>query len=125
MTLHMIRRAFGENLNVFRCKPCGYSTTEPVSWTAPSPGTTIGKACYSGYTGREAPSAMSVLINGFFRHIGLERKSPLRNCGSKLRRAIAAVSIRPTNAAADRSTNYHTLRQYEGAHNSKPGSMAK
>jgi predicted RNA-binding Zn-ribbon protein involved in translation (DUF1610 family) len=33
--LHTIRRAFGENLNVFKCKPCGFSTTEPVSWTTP------------------------------------------------------------------------------------------
>jgi len=28
--LHTIRRAFAENLNVFKCKPCGFSTTEPV-----------------------------------------------------------------------------------------------
>jgi predicted RNA-binding Zn-ribbon protein involved in translation (DUF1610 family) len=34
--LHVIRRAFAENLNVFQCKPCGFSTTEPVSWTIPS-----------------------------------------------------------------------------------------
>jgi hypothetical protein len=33
--LHTIRRAFGENLNVFKCKPCGFSMTEPVSWTTP------------------------------------------------------------------------------------------
>jgi predicted RNA-binding Zn-ribbon protein involved in translation (DUF1610 family) len=33
--LHTIRRAFAENLNVFKCKPCGFSTTEPVSWTTP------------------------------------------------------------------------------------------
>jgi hypothetical protein len=33
--LHTIRRAFAENLNVFQCKPCGFSTTEPVSWTTP------------------------------------------------------------------------------------------
>ncbi len=31
--LHTIGRAFAENLNVFKCKPCGFSTTEPVSWT--------------------------------------------------------------------------------------------
>jgi C4-type Zn-finger protein len=31
--LHTIRRVFGDNLNVFKCKPCGFSTTEPVSWT--------------------------------------------------------------------------------------------
>jgi hypothetical protein len=36
MTLpHTIRRAFGENLNVFKCRPCGFSTTELVSWTTP------------------------------------------------------------------------------------------
>ncbi len=29
--LHTIRRAFAESLNVFKCKPCGFSTTEPVS----------------------------------------------------------------------------------------------
>jgi predicted RNA-binding Zn-ribbon protein involved in translation (DUF1610 family) len=35
--LHTIRRAFAENLNVFKCEPCGFSTAEPVSWTtAPS-----------------------------------------------------------------------------------------
>ena len=34
-SLCLIRRAFGENLNVFQCKPCGFSTTEPVSWTTP------------------------------------------------------------------------------------------
>jgi hypothetical protein len=33
--LRTIRRAFGENLNVFQCKPCGFSSTEPVSWTTP------------------------------------------------------------------------------------------
>jgi hypothetical protein len=33
--LHTIRRAFAEDLNVFQCKPCGFSTTEPVSWTTP------------------------------------------------------------------------------------------
>jgi len=33
--LRLIRRAFGENVNVFQCKPCGFSTTEPVSWTTP------------------------------------------------------------------------------------------
>jgi predicted RNA-binding Zn-ribbon protein involved in translation (DUF1610 family) len=33
--LYIIRRAFAENLNVFQCKPCGFSTTEPVSWTIP------------------------------------------------------------------------------------------
>jgi hypothetical protein len=32
--LHTIRRAFAENLNVFKCKPCGFSMTEPVRWTA-------------------------------------------------------------------------------------------
>jgi predicted RNA-binding Zn-ribbon protein involved in translation (DUF1610 family) len=26
--LHTIRRAFADNLNVFKCKPCGFSTTE-------------------------------------------------------------------------------------------------
>jgi hypothetical protein len=31
-----IRRAFAEDLNVFKCKPCGFSTTEPVSWTTPA-----------------------------------------------------------------------------------------
>jgi predicted RNA-binding Zn-ribbon protein involved in translation (DUF1610 family) len=33
--LHTIRRVFGEHLNVFKCKPCGFSMTEPVSWTTP------------------------------------------------------------------------------------------
>ncbi len=33
--LHTIRRAFAENLKVFKCKPCGFSTTEPASWTTP------------------------------------------------------------------------------------------
>jgi hypothetical protein len=33
--LHTIWRAFGENLNVFKCEPCGFSTTEPMSWTTP------------------------------------------------------------------------------------------
>ncbi len=33
--LHIIRRAFGENLNVFQCKPCRFSMTEPVTWTTP------------------------------------------------------------------------------------------
>jgi hypothetical protein len=31
--LHEIRRAFAENLYVFKCRPCGFSMTEPVSWT--------------------------------------------------------------------------------------------
>ncbi len=31
--LHTIRRAFAENLKVFKCKPCGFSTTKPASWT--------------------------------------------------------------------------------------------
>jgi predicted RNA-binding Zn-ribbon protein involved in translation (DUF1610 family) len=31
---HTISRAFGENLNVFKCG-CGFSMTEPVSWTTP------------------------------------------------------------------------------------------
>jgi predicted RNA-binding Zn-ribbon protein involved in translation (DUF1610 family) len=31
--LHVIRRAFAENLNVYKCKPCGFSMTEPASWT--------------------------------------------------------------------------------------------
>jgi predicted RNA-binding Zn-ribbon protein involved in translation (DUF1610 family) len=31
--LHTIRRAFADNLNVYQCKPCGFSMTEPVSWT--------------------------------------------------------------------------------------------
>jgi predicted RNA-binding Zn-ribbon protein involved in translation (DUF1610 family) len=31
--LHVIRRAFAENLNVFQCEPCGFSMTEPASWT--------------------------------------------------------------------------------------------
>jgi hypothetical protein len=30
--LHEIRRAFAENLNVFQCKPCAFSMTEPASW---------------------------------------------------------------------------------------------
>jgi len=34
--LHVIRRALAENLNVFQCKPCGFSMTEPVSWTTPA-----------------------------------------------------------------------------------------
>src|SRR5258708_6009258 len=33
--LHTIRRAFAEDLNVFKCKPCGFSTTEPANWTTP------------------------------------------------------------------------------------------
>jgi hypothetical protein len=69
--------------------------------------------------------SMGVLINGLFQHVGLERKSPSRNCGTKFRRAIAAVSIRPTNATAERSTSYHTIGQYEGTHKAKAGSMAK
>lgn len=32
--LRTIRRAFAEDLNVFKCK-CGFSLTEPVSWTVP------------------------------------------------------------------------------------------
>jgi len=39
--LTMIRRAFIEELNVFQCKPCGFSTTEPASWTKP-PTSNIG-----------------------------------------------------------------------------------
>jgi C4-type Zn-finger protein len=36
MTLvRTIKRAFGENLYVFKCEPCGFSLTEPVSWTEP------------------------------------------------------------------------------------------
>jgi predicted RNA-binding Zn-ribbon protein involved in translation (DUF1610 family) len=31
--LHEIRRAFAENLYVFKCKPCGFSTTESASRT--------------------------------------------------------------------------------------------
>jgi predicted RNA-binding Zn-ribbon protein involved in translation (DUF1610 family) len=31
--LHVIRRAFAVTLNVFQCKPCGFSMTEPASWT--------------------------------------------------------------------------------------------
>ena len=31
--LHVIRRAFAENLNVFQCKPCGFSMTVPASST--------------------------------------------------------------------------------------------
>jgi hypothetical protein len=31
--LHEITRAFAENLYVFKCKPCGFSMTEPASWT--------------------------------------------------------------------------------------------
>ena len=31
--LHEIRRAFAENLYVFKCEPCGFSMTEPASWT--------------------------------------------------------------------------------------------
>jgi hypothetical protein len=31
--LHMIKRAFADDLNVFQCKPCGFSMTEPASWT--------------------------------------------------------------------------------------------
>jgi predicted RNA-binding Zn-ribbon protein involved in translation (DUF1610 family) len=34
--LHTIRRAFAENLYVFKCKPSGFSTTEPVSRTNPT-----------------------------------------------------------------------------------------
>jgi hypothetical protein len=34
--LHTIRRAFAEDLNVFKRKPCGFSMTEPESWTRPS-----------------------------------------------------------------------------------------
>ncbi len=30
--LHEIRRAFAENLYVFKCQPCGFSMTEPASW---------------------------------------------------------------------------------------------
>jgi len=36
MFVHTIRRAFSENLDVFRCKPCGFSMTEPVSWKMPT-----------------------------------------------------------------------------------------
>jgi hypothetical protein len=42
--LHTIRRAFAENLNVFKCKPCGFSMTEPVSWTTPSSSQDSGAA---------------------------------------------------------------------------------
>jgi ribosomal protein L37AE/L43A len=31
--LHEIRRAFAEDLYVFKCQPCGFSMTEPASWT--------------------------------------------------------------------------------------------
>jgi hypothetical protein len=31
--LHTIRRAFAEALYVWQCKPCGFSMTEPASWT--------------------------------------------------------------------------------------------
>ena len=41
ISLHTIGCAFGENLNVFKCKPCGYSMTEPVSWTNPT--TVVGR----------------------------------------------------------------------------------
>jgi hypothetical protein len=39
--LAMIRRALAEELGVFQCKPCGFSTTEPASWTKP-PTSNIG-----------------------------------------------------------------------------------
>jgi hypothetical protein len=42
--LRTIRRAFAENLNVFKCKPCGFSTTEPVSWATPPSSQNIGAA---------------------------------------------------------------------------------
>jgi hypothetical protein len=32
--LHEIRRAFAEDLYVFKCQPCGFSMTEPASWSA-------------------------------------------------------------------------------------------
>jgi C4-type Zn-finger protein len=32
--LDTIRRVFEDNLNVFQCRPCGYSLTEPESWTS-------------------------------------------------------------------------------------------
>ena len=31
--LHEIRRAFAEDLYVFKCQPCGFSMTEPASRT--------------------------------------------------------------------------------------------
>jgi hypothetical protein len=31
--LHEIRRTFAQNLYVWQCKPCGFSMTEPTSWT--------------------------------------------------------------------------------------------
>jgi predicted RNA-binding Zn-ribbon protein involved in translation (DUF1610 family) len=42
--LRTIRRAFAENLNVFKCKPCGFSTTEPVSWATPPSSQNVGAA---------------------------------------------------------------------------------
>jgi predicted RNA-binding Zn-ribbon protein involved in translation (DUF1610 family) len=42
--LHTIRRAFAENLNVFKCKPCGFSTAEPVGWTTASSSQDISAA---------------------------------------------------------------------------------
>jgi predicted RNA-binding Zn-ribbon protein involved in translation (DUF1610 family) len=47
--LHTIRRAFGENLNVFKCKSCGFSMTEPVSKDHP----TISGLRRLGFAGRE------------------------------------------------------------------------
>jgi predicted RNA-binding Zn-ribbon protein involved in translation (DUF1610 family) len=35
ISLHTIRRDFAENLNVFKCQPCGFSTTEPVNCNTP------------------------------------------------------------------------------------------
>jgi C4-type Zn-finger protein len=39
--LATIRRVFGEELKAFQCRPCGFSTTEPASWTKP-PTSNIG-----------------------------------------------------------------------------------
>src|SRR5215469_16395840 len=46
--LHTIRRAFADDLNVFKCKPCGFSMTEPVSWTRPPSSMDVGAKAAAG-----------------------------------------------------------------------------
>ena len=55
--LHEIRRAFAENLYVFKCKPCGFAITEPASWTTrPQNASAARKLLAERHTTLGAPS---------------------------------------------------------------------
>jgi hypothetical protein len=83
--LHEITRTyFAENLYVFKCNPCGFSMTEPISWTTRPQEASVTRKKHSRNGVRGAKRARAVKIsNALPCHIGEDLIEIDPHCGCR------------------------------------------